>query len=115
MVYIGASGQLNYDVTIVANPNMTSYKVGDTVTFTCMVDPLIDSTSSNVMYLWTCSGCFADGMTTITITQTLTAMDSSMIDCSITIDGSKFRSNMKFDLQVTQGSYHLYTIVYIAT
>ena len=112
MVYIGASGQLNYDVTIVANPTMTSYKVGDTVTLTCIVDPPIDSTSSNIIYLWTCSNCFADGMTTITITQTLTAMDSGMIDCSITIDGSKFRSNMKFDLQVTQGIICVYNIIH---
>ena len=104
---VGASGQ-NYDVTIEASSTTTSYNVGDSITLTCVVDSSIASNSSDISYIWTCSGCFADGMTTATISQRLTSMDTSMIYCSATVDGVAYMTDMPFDLQVTQGSYCLY-------
>ena len=69
-----------------------------------MVDPVITNTSITPMYSWQCdTGCFADGMTTPTITQRLTDMDSGVIECSVTIDDDEYMSDIVFDLQVTKG------------
>ena len=69
-----------------------------------MVDPVIINTSITQMYLWQCdTGCFADGMTTQTITQQLTDTDSGVINCSVFIDDDDYVSNITFDLQVSQG------------
>ena len=103
---IGASGQ-PYGVTIEASSTATSYTVGDNITLTCVVDSSIASNSSNISYIWTCSGCFANSMTTPIISHHLTSMDSSMIDCSATVDGVVYMTEIPFDLQVTQGSYYL--------
>ena len=78
-----------------------------------MVDPVITNTSITPMYSWQCdTSCFADGMTTPTITQQLTDMDSGLIDCSVTIDGDEYMSDITFDLQVSQG-IKLYVICII--
>ena len=83
---------------------MASYTVGSTVTLECVVDPVIINTSITPMYSWQCdTGCFADGITTPTITQQLTGMDNGVINCSVTIDGVMYMSNITFDLQVSQG------------
>ena len=101
---VGVNGQsgsgLVYTVTITATPNTTTYSVGDLVTLMCMVDPLI---SSDVTYSWQCNGCFADGMTNIAIMRVVSEMDSTMINCSATINNETFRTDVPFDLQVTQG------------
>ena len=69
-----------------------------------MTNPVITGTGITPMYSWQCdTGCFADGMTTPTITQQLTDMDSGLIDCSVTIDGDVYMSDNMFDLQVSQG------------
>ena len=82
---------------------MASYTVGSTVTLACVVDPVITSTRITPMYSWQCdTSCFADGMTTPTITRQLTDMDSGLIECSVTINGDEYMSDM-FDLQVSQG------------
>ena len=106
VMHVGASGQ-NYGVTIEASSTATSYTVGDNITLTCVVDSSITSNTSNISYTWTCSGCFADDMTTPMISHRLTSMDSSIIDCSATVDGFVYMTEIPFDLQVTQGSYYL--------
>ena len=98
------SGQGSPNVTIVANPEMNFYTVGNNLTLMCTVNPLPTNISITVTYLWECSGCFANGTTTPTITQILTDMDNSTINCSVTIDGTVTMANMTFDLQVTQGT-----------
>ena len=100
-VCTGVSGQ-SFNVTIMAIPDMTSYSVGNNLTLTCVVDPM-PLANSSVMYAWNCTGCFANEMNSSMITQVLTDMDTSMINCSATIDGTPYRSGV-FDLQVTQGS-----------
>ena len=95
---------------------MASYTVGNTVTLECVVDPVITDTSITPMYSWQCdTGCFADGMTTPTITRQLTDMDSGVIECSVTIDGDEYMSDI-FNLQVPQGIklYVIYIIIPIA-
>ena len=100
---VGANGQ-NYSVTIEVDPDLASYTVGSNVTLECVTDPVITGTGITAMYIWQCdTGCFADGMTTPTITQQLTDMDSGLIDCSVTIDGDVYMSDNMFDLQVSQG------------
>ena len=85
---------------------MASYIVGSTVKLECVVDPAITNTSITPMYSWQCdTGCFADGMTTPTITQRLTDNDTGLINCSVTIDGDEYVSDIIFDLQVTEGTY----------
>ena len=114
---VGANGQEDYNVTIEVNPNLTNYTVGSTVTLECVVDPVITDTSITPVYSWQCdTGCFADGMTTPTITQQLTDMDSGVIECSVTIDGDVYMSNITFDLQVSQGIkvFVVYIIIPIA-
>ena len=95
------SGQDN--VTIVAIPDMNTYAVGDNLTLTCTLNPAPTDTSITVTYLWECSGCFADGLTTPTVTQTLTDMDTTMIDCTVDVGGNVTMTDMPFDLQVTRG------------
>ena len=102
---LGANGQ-TYNVTITATPNTTTYTVGDLITLICAVDPPIVSTSITVTYLWQCDGCFADGNTDMVIMRTLTDMDTSMINCSATVDGIIFMTDEPFDLQVTQGRFY---------
>ena len=96
------SGQGSPNITIVANPEMNFYTVGNNLTLMCTVDPL--PTNTTVTYLWECSDCFANGMTIPIITRILTDMDNSTINCSVTIDGTVTMANMTFDLQVTQGT-----------
>ena len=96
-------GQSSYNVTIEANPDMPTYTVGDSVMFMCMVYPPITSTTVNVSYLWLCDDCFADGRTGMVIVQQLTDMNTSMIDCEVTVDNDTFTTDTSFDLQVTQG------------
>ena len=98
---IGVNGQ-SFNVSIVVDPSMASYTVGDNLTLTCMVDPMPNSTASAVTYSWSCSGCFADGMNSPVISQVLTDMDSGSISCSVDINGT-VQSDM-FDLQI-QGTY----------
>lgn len=94
---VGASGQ---NVTIVANPDVGFYIVGDMLTLTCMVDP----PTSNVEYLWECPPpCFADGMLTQNITRNLTAMDNYMIDCLVNFNDTVNISGT-FNLLVAQGT-----------
>ena len=97
------SGQ-DPSVTIMPAPNVEFYTVGNNLTLTCIVDPLPTDTSVTVTYSWECSGCFADGMTTPTISRILTDMDNSTIDCSVDIDGNVTMADMMFDLEVTQGT-----------
>ena len=99
---IGVNGQ-SFNVSIVVDPSMASYTVGDNLTLTCMVDPLPTSTATNVSYSWNCSGCFADGMNSSVFNQVLTDKDSSNINCSATINGTVYSSDV-FDLRVTQGT-----------
>ena len=94
----------DYNVTIMATPNMASYTVGDNLTLTCMVDSMLSSTNSIVTYLWECSGCFANGLTLSTINRFLTDMDTSMINCSATVNDTVYRSDV-FNLQVTRGNF----------
>ena len=104
---VGVNGQSgstqSYNVTIIANPNTTTYTVGDSVTLICAVDPPIVSTSIIVTYLWQCDGCFADNSTDIAIMRNLTDMDTSTIDCSAIINDVVFMTDESFNLQVTQG------------
>ena len=97
---IGVSGQDT--VTIVADPDNDTYAVADSLTLTCTIDP---PPTDTVAYLWNCSGCFADGMTTPTISRVLTDMDNSTINCTVTIDGNVTMTDMPFNLQVTRGTY----------
>ena len=97
------SGQ-DPSVTIMANPDVEFYTVGNNLTLMCIADPLPTDTSISITYLWQCSGCFANGMTTPTISRILTDMDNSTIDCSVDIDGNVTMADMMFDLQVTQGT-----------
>ena len=113
----------DYDVSIMANPNMTSYTVGDSLMLTCVVDTVPSSTAitSTVTYSWECSSCFANEMNSSMITQVLTDMDTSNISCSATINGTVYRSDV-FDLQVTQGNFlfmfkanpHAYCMLFIS-
>ena len=104
---VGVNGQSgstpSYTVTITTTPSATNYIVGDPVTLICMVDPPIVSTSVTVAYLWQCDDCFADNNTDMVIIRTLTDMDTSMINCSATVDGVLFMTDEPFDLLVTQG------------
>ena len=97
------SGQGSPNVTIVANPDIDFYTVGDNLSLMCTVDPSPTDTS-NVTYSWQCSGCFANGMTTPIINRILTDMDNSTINCLVDINGTVTMANMTFDLQVTQGT-----------
>ena len=69
----------------------------------CIVDPPIASTTTIVTYSWQCDSCFADGRTDMTFVQVVTDTDTSMINCSVTVDGVVFTTGTPFDLQVTQG------------
>ena len=83
---------------------MAYYTVGSSVILECVVDPVITDTSITPTYSWQCdTGCFADGMTTATIIQCLTDRDSGAINCSVTIDGDEYKSDILFDLLVTEG------------
>ena len=83
---------------------MASYTVGSTVKLECVVDPVITNTSITPMYSWQCdTGCFANGMTTPTITLNLAKNDSGVINCSVTIDDDEYWSDIKFDLRITEG------------
>ena len=83
---------------------MASYTAGSTVTLECVVDPVITGTGITPMYSWQCdTSCFANGTTTPMITRQLTDIDSGVINCSVTIDGIMYVSNITFDLQVSQG------------
>ena len=95
------TGQTN--VTIVANPDMDTYAVADNLTLICTVDPPPTDANVTVTYLWNCSGCFADGLMTATISQILTDMDNSTISCRINNSGNVTVTNTPFDLQVTRG------------
>ena len=95
------SGQDN--VTIVAIPDMDTYAVGDNLTLMCTLNPEPTDTSITVTYSWECSGCFADGLTTPTVNRTLTDIDTTMIDCTVDVDGNVTMTDMPFDLQVTRG------------
>ena len=99
---VGANGQM-YNVTITANPNTSTYTVGDLITLMCILDPPINTTTVIVTYSWQCDGCFADGRTDMVIMQQLTDMDTSMISCSVTVDSDTFMTDTPFDLQMTQG------------
>ena len=97
---VGVS-EKGYNVTIEVYPDLASYIVGSTVSLECVVDPVIAGTP---VYSWECdTGCFADGMTTPTITKCLTDNDSGVINCSVTIDDDEYISDILFDLQVTKG------------
>ena len=85
-----------------ATPSVGPYRVGDSLSLECVADSIV-STNTTLIYMWSCSGCFADGNTTSTITQQLTDMDSSMISCSIS-DGIDTYLSDPFNLQVT-GTY----------
>ena len=98
---VGVNGQGQTNVTIVANPNMGLYSVGDNLMLTCTVNPTPTDPSATVTYLWNCSSCFADGLNMSTISRALTETDSSTIDCTVTIDGNATRTDMPFNLQVT--------------
>ena len=88
-----------------ASPNVGPYTVGSNLTLTCtMPNPPVNTTGI-VTYLWQCGGCFANGRTDMTIIQRLTDMDTSMINCSVLIDGIINGTSMPFDLQVTQGIF----------
>ena len=95
------SGQSN--VTIVAIPDILYYTVGDNLTLICTVDPPPTDANVTVTYLWDCSGCFADGLMTATISQILTDMDNSTIDCTVNNDGNVTMTNIPFYLEVTRG------------
>ena len=94
---IGVSGQ-NFSVSIVVNPNVAPYTVGDNLMLTCMVDPMPNSNVTT--YAWNCIDCFADGSTSSMINRSLTDMDTSNISCLASINGTMYRSDV-FDLQVT--------------
>ena len=95
---IGVSGQDT--VTIMADPDNDTYAVADSLTLTCTIPTTATDT---VTYLWSCSGCFADGLNMSTISRVLTDMDNSTIDCTATIDGNMTMTDAPFDLQVTRG------------
>ena len=103
---VGVNGQ-DYNVTIMATPNMTSYTVGGNLMLRCVVDPVPSSTAITVTYSWECFGCFANEINSSVINQVLTDMDTSMINCSATINGTVYRSDV-FDLQVTQSNFFIY-------
>lgn len=96
------SGQ-DTTVIIEATPDMDTYAVGDNLTLNCTADPLPTDTSITVTYLWECSGCFANGLTTPTINRILTVMDNSTISCTVNVSGNVTMTDMPFDLQITQG------------
>ena len=96
------SGQV-YNVTITAIPDAATYTVGDPVMFICTSDSPVASTTVNVSYLWQCDDCFADGRTDMAFERILADMDTSMINCRVTIDNDVFMTDTPFDLQVTQG------------
>jgi len=101
---VGVSGQ-NYTVTIVANPDMSFYAIGNNLMLTCMVTPAAND--DNATYMWSCPTCFADGSTMQTVsTSGLVEMDGdNMINCFVTIGNTEYMSDVPFDLQVTQGTY----------
>ena len=113
--YKGANGQSGkgevYNVKITASPHLTSYVTGARVTLMCMVNPPISSNDNiSETYLWQCDGCFANGMTDMAIMRVLTKRDGSMINCSATINGVVYKTDMPFYLQVTQGTvYNIYS------
>ena len=89
---------------------MATYTVGDSLTLTCMVDPMLNSTST-VSYLWECSDCFADQITTPNIIIVLMDNDNDDIACMVTIDDVDYMSEI-FTLQVTQGNCAIYSLHY---
>ena len=99
---VGVNGQ-SVNVSIMTDPNMTSYSVGVNLMLTCMVNPMPTSTATNVSYSWNCSGCFANERNSSVFNQVLTDRDSSNISCSATINGTVYRSDV-LDLRVTQGN-----------
>ena len=102
---VGVSGQIDYNITIIPEPERSLYLVGETLKLMCMVNPS-PPTNAAVMYEWECSGCFADGMTTQTISRDLTNMDNNtMIDCVVTVDGGNATmTDTPFELQVIEGT-----------
>ena len=100
MYGVGTNGQ---GANIEANPDMDAYMVGSSLSLVCEPDSSA-STNTNLMYMWSCSGCFADGNTTPTVTTPhLTDMDSSIINCTI-INGTEVYRSDPFNLQVTTGT-----------
>ena len=103
---------------IAASPNLTSYVAGASVTLMCVVHPdllflsfflsffppFLLYANINEIYLWECDGCFANGRTDMALMRVLTKRDSSMINCSATIDSVVYKTDMPFYLQVTQGT-----------
>ena len=98
MYGVGTNGQ---SATIMATPNMSAYTVGDNLSLECVANNI--SMDTNLMYMWSCSDCFANGNTTSTVNRSLTDMDSSMISCSIS-NGTDAYTSDPFNLQVT-GTY----------
>ena len=90
-------------VIIEATPDMETYAVEDNLTLNCTLNPAPTDTSITVTYLWECSDCFADGLTTPTVNRILTVMDNSTIDCSVDVGGNVTMADMPFDLQITRG------------
>ena len=102
---VGVSGQIDYDVAIIPEPDRPLYLVGENLTLMCIVNPS-PPTNATVSYEWQCSGCFADRMMTQTISRVLTNMDNNtMIDCVATVDGGNATmTDMPFELQVIEGT-----------
>ena len=94
-----------------ANPDTGPYIVGDTLMLTCVVDPLPSSTGDNATYSWQCASCFAEAETDPTFERVLSDMDSSSINCTVAINGTMFRSDNMFNLQVIEGSLLVYKCV----
>ena len=97
MYGVGTNGQ---NATVTATPNMSTHTVGDNISLKCVAE---NASLTNLMYMWSCSGCFADGNTASTVNRSLTDMDSSVISCSI-IDGNDTYISAPFNLTVT-GTY----------
>ena len=93
------SGQ-TYHVTITASPNATFHEIGDRITLMCIVDPPITATNVTITYSWHCDDCFANGLTDMAIMRQLTDMDTSMINCSATVDGIEFMTDTPFNLEL---------------
>ena len=99
------------NVKITASPHLISYVTGASVTLMCMVDPPISSNDNiTETYLCQCDGCFANGITDMAIIyiRVPTKQDSSMINCSATINDVLYKTDIPFYLQLIQGMYIIY-------
>ena len=99
-----------YRVVITTNPlgnpvpgatNVFEYYTGTDVSLTCMVTPTPPSDSE---FSWSCStGCFADMEMEQTINVTdIEEIDSGVINCSVTIDGTQYFSE-PIEIGVVEG------------